>query len=136
MELLSHPATLFTACVATLVGALLLFFSLKRELAAIEARRNAETEARAGELSRLERRIVQLEQELEEERKNALARAAPPGQSMNLSKRSQALRMYRLGEPLDRIAQALGLSRGEVELLVKVHRTVLESIEAAPAARQ
>jgi len=136
MELLSHPATVFAACAVTVVGALLLFFSLKRELAAFEARRNAESEARAEELSRLERRIVQLEQELEEERKNALARAAPPGQSMNLSKRSQALRMHRLGEPPDRIAQMLGLSRGEVDLLLKVHRAVLESVEAAGAGRQ
>ena len=136
MELLSHPATVFAACAATVVGVLLLFFSLKREMAAIEARRNAESEARAEELSRLERRIVQLEQELEEERKNALARAAPPGQSMNLSKRSQALRMHRLGETPERIARTLGLSRGEVELLLKVHRTVLESVEAAASARQ
>jgi hypothetical protein len=51
-----------------------------------------------------------------------------PSGSINLNKRSQALRMYRRGEPSERIATALQMSRNEVELILKVHRTVVEQI--------
>jgi type II secretory pathway pseudopilin PulG len=44
---------------------------------------------------------------------------------LNLCKRSQALRMYRKGDPPDRIAAALEVPLQEVDLLVKVHRIVL-----------
>jgi hypothetical protein len=51
------------------------------------------------------------------------ARAFKPG--LNLSKRSQALRMHRRGEPPEQIAAALAVSRQEVELLLKIHRIVM-----------
>jgi hypothetical protein len=49
-------------------------------------------------------------------------------QGINLSRRSQALRMYRKGEAPERIAEALQIPRQEVELLVKVHEIVLTNI--------
>ncbi len=52
--------------------------------------------------------------------------AARPG--LNLSKRSQALRMHRRGENAEQIAAALQVPRQEVDLLVKVHRIVLSSV--------
>jgi hypothetical protein len=57
--------------------------------------------------------------------------APPPGlprAGLNLSKRSQALRMHRRGEGAEQIAAALELPRQEVELLLKVHRIVLSSV--------
>ena len=57
--------------------------------------------------------------------------APPPGlprPSLNLSKRSHALRMHRRGEGAEQIASALDLPRQEVELLLKVHRIVLSSV--------
>jgi type II secretory pathway pseudopilin PulG len=50
---------------------------------------------------------------------------ASPHAGLNLCKRSQALRMYRKGDPPDRIAAALEVPLQEVDLLVKVHRIVL-----------
>lgn len=47
---------------------------------------------------------------------------------LNLSKRSQALRMHRRGESPDRIASELEIPPQEVELLIKVHRIVLGSL--------
>ena len=44
---------------------------------------------------------------------------------LNLSKRSQALRLYRQGEAPDRIAAALEVPLQEVDLLLKVHRIVI-----------
>ena len=44
--------------------------------------------------------------------------------SMNLNKRTQALRQYRQGQSPEVIAQSLDLTRAEVELLIKVQRIV------------
>jgi hypothetical protein len=48
-----------------------------------------------------------------------------PKPGLNLSKRSQALRMHRRGEPPEQIAATLAVSRQEVELLLKIHRIVM-----------
>lgn len=57
----------------------------------------------------------------------ALDPSAPrPG--INLSRRSQAVRLHRRGESADRIAAELQVPRQEVDLLLKVHRIVLSSI--------
>ena len=47
---------------------------------------------------------------------------------LNLSKRSQALRMHRKGDPPDQIAASLGVAVQEVDLLIKVHRIVLSNL--------
>ena len=52
--------------------------------------------------------------------------AARPG--LNLSKRSQALRMHRTGENAAQIATKLELPKQEVDLLLKVHRIVLSNV--------
>jgi hypothetical protein len=51
-----------------------------------------------------------------------------PKPGLNLSKRSQALRMHRRGEAADQIAATLEVPRQEVELLIKVHRIVLSTV--------
>ncbi|HEX3746449.1 MAG TPA: hypothetical protein VHW09_21075 [Bryobacteraceae bacterium] len=53
---------------------------------------------------------------------------ALPRPALNLSRRSQALRMHRKGDAPDRIAAALGVPLQEVDLLIKVHRIVLDSL--------
>ena len=51
---------------------------------------------------------------------------------INMSKRIQAIRMLRRGENSDHIAAALGMSRREVDLLIRVHR--MSADRAAQAA--
>jgi hypothetical protein len=58
----------------------------------------------------------------------AAAQAGVPKAGFNLSKRSQALRMHRRGEPPEQIATTLDLPRQEVELLLKVHRIVIQNV--------
>jgi len=53
---------------------------------------------------------------------------AIPRPGLNLTRRSQALRMHRRGEPPDQIAAALEIPRQEVDLLLKVHRIVISSV--------
>jgi hypothetical protein len=57
--------------------------------------------------------------------------AAPgtPRPGMNLTTRSQVLRMHRRGEAAGEIARNLAIPRQEVDLLLKVHRIVLDSMD-------
>jgi hypothetical protein len=47
---------------------------------------------------------------------------------LNLSKRSEALRLHRRGETTEQIASDLSIPPQEVELLIKVHRIVLSKL--------
>ncbi len=51
-----------------------------------------------------------------------------PKPSMNLTRRSQALRLHRKGDSSERIAAALEVPQQEVDLLVKVHQIVLNNL--------
>jgi len=50
----------------------------------------------------------------------------PP--ALNMTKRSQALRRHRQGDPPEEIAAALDLPHQDVDFLLKVHRIVLSSL--------
>jgi len=56
----------------------------------------------------------------------SLGGAVKPG--LNLNKRAQALRMHRRGDPPEEIAAKLAISRQEVDLLLKVHRIVMNRL--------
>jgi hypothetical protein len=49
---------------------------------------------------------------------------------LNLSRRSQALRMHRRGDPVGQIATVLGIPPQEVELLIKVQQIVLSNLQS------
>ena len=55
--------------------------------------------------------------------------AAATGNSVNNTLRSKVLKMHRLGQSPDRIAGALRVPKGEVDLLVKVHKIVMRPYE-------
>jgi hypothetical protein len=62
------------------------------------------------------------------------ARPAPvaqPGQSLNLNKRGQVLRMRRRGENPETISAALRIPQNEVDLLLKVHELSLQQVSQA-----
>jgi hypothetical protein len=60
-----------------------------------------------------------------EERAGMLAGPAPPKSGLNFSKRSQAIRLSRRGEPAESIAASLSMPRRQVELLLKVQGIVI-----------
>jgi DNA-binding NarL/FixJ family response regulator len=51
-----------------------------------------------------------------------------PKACMNLTRRSQALRLRRQGDSPERIAESLEIPRQEVDLLFKVHEIVLNNL--------
>jgi hypothetical protein len=59
--------------------------------------------------------------------------SVPLRSGINLSRRSQALRLHRRGETPEQIAASLMVPTGEVRLLLKVHRLVMEQMTAGPS---
>lgn len=77
------------------------------------------------------RRIESLSGEwrdFEEQLANTGTAAPGPKIGLNLTKRAQALRMHRRGDPPEQIAALLDIPFQEVDLLLKVHRIVLKSL--------
>ena len=122
-------AAVSTVSSAGLAGVLALFWTLKRENAALNRRLRLDREQTVAAVELLRAAISRVETDLAISRDDTLqfappAPSLPAGLSMNLSKRTQALRMHRRGEPLEQIASVLGIPRREVELLIKVQNAV------------
>jgi hypothetical protein len=60
-----------------------------------------------------------------------VAPAVSPRPALNISTRSQALRMHRRGDSPAQIASVLNVPLQEVDLLLKVHRIVLQNLVVA-----
>jgi hypothetical protein len=91
----------------------------------------AETARLSGEIAELKGQILELEQTDNSLAQGAAASgaAAPTGSGVNNTLRSKVLKMHRLGQTPDRIAGTLRVPKGEVDLLVKVHRIVMRPYE-------
>lgn len=88
------------------------------------------------EMTELKGRLQELEQS-EPAPENVAPPVAGSGPSVNSTLRSKVLKLYRMGQSTDRIAGTLRLPKGEVDLLVKVHKLVMRQYEQpvlAPAA--
>ena len=99
---------------------LFLFLSLKGDLRAAEERSRkrmaaleADLQAKAAVLDERWRELSQIS--------NLLVAPTPLRSGLNLTKRSQALQMFRRGETPQDISAALSIPRNEVDLLVRVH---------------
>jgi hypothetical protein len=93
-------------------------------------RSRARVEACEAAAAALQKTLDGVAAELEEVRQQqpAAPLAGVPKGGMNLSKRSQVLRMHRKGDAPERIAAALEVPLQEVDLLIKVHRIVIRHI--------
>jgi DNA-binding NarL/FixJ family response regulator len=132
-QYLLHPLLSYTLTAVGLALCLYLFMTLKVEIRGLLPGRiedQQRVEALESALGEARLAVQQLENDLREvERQTGMLVAPAPSRSgLNLSKRTQVLRMHRTGEGSAGIAAALGLPRGEVELLIKVHSMVLEQI--------
>ncbi len=104
-------------------------FRARRLSVFAEVRLQTELQQYQTSLDSLRRELEQCVQQVRElERHLGSDSGGAPGRprtAMNLTKRSQALRMHRRGEPVDRIATALEIPAQELDLLLKVHRIVI-----------
>jgi hypothetical protein len=90
-----------------------------------------ETTRLATEIAELKGRILELEQTDNSIAPAIAATGTAPvtGNSVNNTLRSKVLKMHRLGQSADRIAGSLRVPKGEVDLLVKVHKIVMRPYE-------
>ena len=103
---------------------------LRARLRAVERRALAAQEAQEEQeatLATLRRALEGLAAQWREPRATP-EMAIPLRHGLNLSKRSQALRLHRRGDPPQQIAEQLEIPVQEVELLLKVHEIVMRAL--------
>jgi DNA-binding NarL/FixJ family response regulator len=116
------------------LGGIILSFSVlfyaRRSIRAAEERVASGRAEWEPALTSVRQALEVLAAQVQEVRQEPPAAVTPniPKPGLNLSKRSQALRMHRRGDSADQIAAALEIPHQEVELLIKVHRIVMSSI--------
>jgi DNA-binding NarL/FixJ family response regulator len=124
-----HPALQWAFQAAGLGLCLYLFLSAKREVR--RAAREAADNRRAvdSEIASVRQSIEQIRGELAQlsQESSRLVEPPPTASGLNLTKRSQVLRLYRRGESPGHIAAALSMPQGEVELLLKVEQMGAET---------
>lgn len=126
---ISHPLGYYGLLAVGLVLCLYLFLSVKEENARLRQKLELQHQQSQDALGEFRRMLGNLEQSLQEHEQSEaqeMPLRAVPGVSINLTKRSQALRMYRRGETAEQICSALQMPRNEVELLLKVHKALVE----------
>jgi len=129
-EWLTHPLLTDALLVCGLGVCLGLLHRMKRDIRQTKTRAREATEG-------LSKALENATGELQDLRTAFTEHAAPAAapvilQRINVTKRSQALAMYRRGEPAASAAGALGIPRNELELLFKVQRLLEKPAERTP----
>ncbi|MBN9661707.1 MAG: hypothetical protein J0H49_26155 [Acidobacteria bacterium] len=129
MDWIVHPISYYLLLAVGLSLSLFLFISVKKENAGLRQELAAERRERDAAMIAFQTSLSRLETALQEAGESPevpVMLPPPPTASMNINKRGQALRMHRRGESLEQIAATLQVPRSEVELLLKVHRAVID----------
>lgn len=110
---------------------LALFFGINQRVRKLRDHFNKSEATRETEASRISNAISELTSRMNTlEKEETQGGSAVPGASgLNSTLRGKVLKMHRLGQPTDRIAEVLRVPRGEVDLLVKVHAIVMRTYE-------
>jgi hypothetical protein len=127
MVWISHPLGYYGLLAVGLVLCLYLFISVKKENALLRQRLEKQRQDSQDAFVEFSRALSNLENSLQEHERNEeqiVPVRVSPAASINLTKRSQALRMYRRGETAEQICSALQMPRNEVELLLKVQKAL------------
>ncbi|HZY73124.1 MAG TPA: hypothetical protein VFE22_08470 [Edaphobacter sp.] len=113
------PAALYGAMALVLLGSLMVFVCMKREMTRI--RRMAE-QSRSGLTETVESLTAELQGIQKTVKTLEPVAGQPPSCELSLSRRANALRMHRRGESSASIAAAVQAPQNEIDLLLKVHR--------------
>jgi hypothetical protein len=118
---MGHILVQYVLLSAGLIGALALFVSAKREFQITTANNRKRLEEVAARVSEVHAR----------EPEPQFVPLPPARSGLNLNKRVQAMRMVRRNEDISTIAAALGVTRKEVELLIRVQGISREQVMKA-----
>ncbi len=125
----------YLTVVVNLALVLGILLGLNQRVRELRARAGKQEKAFETEAARLSAEIVELKGQLQElgqsDQSLAPVTAGPGAAATTVSStlRSRVLKMHRLGQSPDRIAGALRVPQGEVDLLVKVHKIVMRPYE-------
>jgi hypothetical protein len=125
----------YLTVVVNLALVLGILLGLNQRVRELRARADRNEKTLETETARLSAEIVELKGQIKEFEQNdhslSPATAAPGAAAATVSStlRSKVLKMHRLGQSPDRIAGALRVPKGEVDLLVKVHKIVMRPYE-------
>jgi len=130
-HILLNPGLPSVVLATGLIVCIVLFLSIKIDL----HRRPA---AGSGPGERIAQTVDSLSAAFEQIRERLDEPAPPPtvtwsgSPAVNLTRRGQVLRLFRRGDSSRQIASSLGMRKGEVELIIKVHQMVLNRSNRAP----
>ena len=112
-------AVLFPAC---------LILRLRRSFSKALAAIHSDLQQTNAEIEQLHRNFAEAYGKIQdaEERAALLVPPTAPKSGLNISRRTQVIRMSRRGDRPENIAASLNLPKGEVELLLKVHRLAVD----------
>jgi len=118
LEWILNPATQYAAMALILFATLGAAITLKCEIRAALAQAAEAREAARSSAEGLTKELQGIRVEMKEADANSVPPA--PGESMDLTKRSRALRMHHRGEEIPTIAAALKSPQNEIDLLLKI----------------
>jgi hypothetical protein len=127
----------YLTVVANLLLVLGILFSISQRVRLLRDRAGRQEQAFQAETARLSGEIAALKtqiQELEQAGGSlpSIGAGVPPvatATGVNNTLRSKVLKLHRLGQSPERIAGSLRVPKGEVDLLVKVHKIVMRPYE-------
>ena len=130
MERYLIPIAPYALLAAMLVVCLYGFLTQSGEIRRLKARLRSQPQPDAQPILEVQQQLDEIRERLRDAELDArtapsLASVRP---SLNLSKRSQAIRLSRKGEQTEIIATMLSMPRKEVELLLKVHGLLLNNV--------
>ncbi len=130
------PLAPYALLAAGCIFGLFFLLSFEKEIRHLKSRLAGRQAGDSASTRDLKVQLIELNERMRDAEERAGIPIAPPSPkaSLNLNKRSQALRMSRRGERSENIAASLSLSRREVELLLKIHALVLNGSAEKPAA--
>jgi len=127
LDWILSPLTPYALIALALIACIACFISTKSEVSRLRRASDASQDALKQKLEEMQSAVSTMGRQRPEPPQlievpvRASASVRP---SLNLTKRTQALRMRRRGESIESIAAALATPRNEIELLVKVYEMV------------
>ena len=119
---MAHVVIQYVLLATGLIGVLALFLSAKREFQIATAKNRKK-------LEEVDARVSEFQ--TQQQPAEPIYIPAPVRPGLNLNKRVQAMRMVRRNEDISTIAAALGVTRKEVELLIRVQGISREAVARA-----
>ena len=124
LDWILSPLTSYAMMALALMVCLACFLSAKTEMWRLRRAANASQQALQRKIEEMESTVAGIGQHTPAPPAEVVFRTPTVRPSLNLTRRTQALRMRRRGESVESIAAALSTPRNEIELLLKVYEIV------------